>query len=113
MSVNNEPNVYNFVSDVCTVSFDTKSEQFATNKDCWDVNGSKFSWYMICHPTKFDLRQAVEVRVYFLQGEYSHIYAYNLAQKKMNYQLKDFSKDLSEGRITECLYQYPMKLANK
>ncbi len=51
MSVNNDPNIYNFVSDVCTVSFDTKSEQFATNKECWEVDGNKFSWYMTCYPT--------------------------------------------------------------
>jgi hypothetical protein len=114
MLVNNNPNVYNFVSDVCTVSFDTKSELFTTNEDCWNINGSEFSWYMICNsPNVGNLGRAIEVRVYFLQEKYSHMYAYDLMQKKMNYRLKDFSKDLSDGRITECLYQYPMKLPNK
>ena len=67
---------------------------------------------MICNSPKIgDIGRAVEVRVFFLQGKYSHIYASNLMQNKMNYNLKDFSRDLKDNRITECLYQYPMRIS--
>ena len=115
ISTNNSPHSYTFASNICNVSYDTQSELFVTDEKCWNTTpGSKVSWYMICNSPKIgDFRRAVEVRVFFFQGKYSHIYAFDLMNKKMNYNLKDFSSDLKDKRITECLYQYPMKIDNK
>lgn len=69
---------------------------------------------MICNsPNVGDIGRAVEVRVYFMQGKYTHMYAYDLWQKRMNYTLKDFAKDIVDERITKCMYQYPMSLPTK
>ena len=112
ISTNKSPHSYTFASDICNVSYNTQSEQFATDEKCWSTPSSKISWYMICNSPKIgDIGRAVEVRVFFLQGKYSHIYASNLMQNKMNYNLKNFSRDLKDNRITECLYQYPMRIS--
>lgn len=114
MSISTNPHIYSFVSDACAVSFNTKSEQFTMSDNCWDVKGSKFNWYMICNSPKVgDFGRAVEVRVFFRQEEYTHMYAHDLWKKEIKYSLKDFSKDIEEGRIRECMYQYPMKLFDK
>lgn len=111
ISINNSPSSYNFISDICSISYDSESKIIQTDEKCWDIIGSNFAWYMICNSPKIgDFGRAIEVRLFFAQGKYSHIYAFDIANNKMKYTLDDFSKDIADKRITECLYQYPMKI---
>ncbi len=114
ISISNSTSSYTFTSAACNVTFDTLSEQITSDAKCWDVKGNNVAWFMICDSPKVgDMGRAVEVRAYFLQGKYTHLYAYDLWQKRMNYSLKDFAKDIADGRITKCMYQYPMNLPSK
>lgn len=114
ISIRKSPSSYTFASVACNVTFDAQSEQFSTDDKCWNVKGNNIAWFMICNSPKVgDMGRAVEVRAYFLQGKYTHMYAYDLWQKRMNYSLKDFAKDIADGRITKCMYQYPMSLPTK
>ncbi|OWV13271.1 hypothetical protein [Fibrobacter sp. UWB5] len=113
-SINKNSSTYTFESDVCSVSFNPKSEQFTTSDKCWEPARNKAAWFMICNSPKVgDLGRAVEVRVFFFQGKYAYTYAFDLWHKKMDYKLKDFTKDIEDGRIKECMYQYPMNLPSK
>jgi len=114
ISISMSPYTYTFTSATCNVTFDAQSEQFSTDNKCWNVKGNNTLWFMICNsPNVGDIGRAVEVRVYFMQGKYTHMYAYDLWQKRMNYTLKDFAKDIVDERITKCMYQYPMSLPTK
>ena len=111
IAISSTPFSYTFTSAACNLTFDTQSEQITSDDKCWNVKGNDVAWFIICNsPNVGDIERALEVRVYFRQRKYTHMYAYDLWHKRMNYSLKDFAKDIADGRITKCMYQYPMSI---
>jgi hypothetical protein len=59
-SINKNSSTYTFESDVCSVSFNPKSEQFTTSDKCWEPARNKAAWFMICNSPKVgDIGRAV------------------------------------------------------